>query len=141
MRRKEAAMPARVQQLVQVHEIQDTPIPAVTPVGCVHPVSETLPLAVDQIARALDPERIILFGSYGYGAPTPDSDVDLLVIMETDATGPERSWAVSRLLLPRPFPVDILVKTPTEIQASLAAGDFFIREIVTKGAVLYERSH
>jgi hypothetical protein len=61
--------------------------------------------------------------------------------METDATGPERSWAVSRLLLPRPFPVDILVKTPTEIQASLAAGDFFIREIVTKGAVLYERSH
>ena len=88
-------MPARAQQLVQTHEIQDTPIPAVTPVGCVHPVSETLPLAVDQIARVLNPERIILFGSYGYGAPTPDSDVDLLVIMETDATGPERSWAAA----------------------------------------------
>ncbi|MGQ9503210.1 MAG: nucleotidyltransferase domain-containing protein, partial [Anaerolineae bacterium] len=80
-----------------------------------------------------------LFGSYASGTPTPDSDVDLLVIMETEASGKERSWAVSRLLIPRPFPVDILVRTPQEIERALAEGDFFIREIIAQGRVLYER--
>lgn len=80
-----------------------------------------------------------MFGSFAYGTATPDSDVDLLVIMETDATSPERSWSVSRLLIPRPFPVDILVKTPAEIERALAKGDFFVREILAHGRVLYER--
>jgi len=43
-------------------------------------------------------------------------------------------------LLPRPFPVDILVKTPKEIEEDLKSGDFFIREILTSGKVLYERN-
>jgi len=105
------------------------------------PVSETLPEAVQRIAQALQPEKIILFGSYAYGTPTPDSDVDLFVVMETSASGAERSWAVSRLLIPRPFPVDILVRTPQEIEQALEKGDFFIKEIVTQGEVLYERRH
>jgi len=95
---------------------------------------------VARIASELQPQRIILFGSYAYGVPIPDSDVDLLVIMETDAPSQERSWAVSRLLLPRPFPVDILVRTPDEVKRALANGDFFMRDIVTRGRVLYERS-
>ncbi len=94
---------------------------------------------VDRLARELRPEKIILFGSYAYGDPTPDSDVDLLVIMETDARRSERYCMVSALLEPRKFPVDILVKTPGEIEQSLQKGDFFIREIVTEGVVLYER--
>lgn len=93
------------------------------------------PAQVDE----LHPEKIILFGSYANGAPTPDSDVDLLIIMETEAPSKERSWAVSRLLLPRPFPVDILVRTPREIATALERGDFFIREIISHGKVLYER--
>ncbi len=109
------------------------------PLGCERQVSETLPAAVERIVEELQPEKIILFGSYAHGTPTPDSDVDLLVIMETDAPSKERSWAVSRLLLPRPFPVDILVRTPQEIERALARGDFFIREIITHGRVLYER--
>jgi predicted nucleotidyltransferase len=112
----------------------------VVPRGCKRPVSETLPEAVARIAGELHPQRIILFGSYAYGVPIPDSDVDLLVIMETDASSQERSWAVSRLLLPRPFPVDILVRTPDEVKRALANGDFFMRDIVTRGRVLYERS-
>lgn len=115
------------------------PIPDVTPVGCELPVSATLPVAVQRIAQTLHPERIILFGSYAYGNPTPDSDVDLLVVMKTRAASAERSWAVSRLLIPRPFPVDILVKTPREIVRALSARDFFIDEIVSYGRVLYER--
>lgn len=106
------------------------------------PVSETLPQAVERIVRELQPEKIILFGSYAYGEPTPDSDVDLLVIMETGGDHKERYRAVSAIPYPRPFPVDILVKTPAEIKDALLGGKdngFFIREIVNKGRVLYDR--
>ena len=115
------------------------PIAPIVPPGCARPVSETLPAAVERIARALRPDKIILFGSYAYGTPTPDSDVDLLVVMETDAPDKERYLSVCRLLRPRPFPVDILVRTPQEVERALAKGDFFIGEIVTQGKVLYER--
>lgn len=111
----------------------------IVPTGCERPVSETLPKAVQRIAQALRPDKIILFGSYANGTPTPDSDVDLLVVMKTSASSKERSWAVSQLLIPRPFPVDILVRTPKEIRQALDQSDFFIQEIVTQGKVLYER--
>ena len=114
-------------------------IARIVPTGCEQPVSETLPQAVRRIARRLRPEKIILFGSYAYGKPTADSDVDLLVVMKTRMQRKDRSWAVPRLLIPRPFPVDIIVKTPGEIGRALAKGDFFIEEITTQGKVLYER--
>jgi predicted nucleotidyltransferase len=111
----------------------------ITPTGLDAPVSETLPKAILRIVQELHPEKIILFGSYAYGAPTPDSDVDLLVVMDSTAPSKDRSWAVSRLLIPRPFPIDILVRTPQEIRKALEMGDFFIEEIITRGKVLYER--
>jgi predicted nucleotidyltransferase len=104
------------------------------------PVSKTLPRVVKRIVDTLRPEKIILFGSYAYGTPTPDSDVDLLVVMETTATSADRSWSVSRLLIPRPFPVDILVRTPREITSERKGRNFFMQEIVSHGKVLYERS-
>ena len=125
----------------QIDQFPSTAIAPVIPVGCEQRVSDTLPVAVSRIVEELDPDRIVLFGSFAHGTATPDSDVDLLVIMETDATNPERSWSVSRLLIPRPFPVDILVKTPAEIERALAKGDFFVREILVRGRVLYERHH
>lgn len=102
------------------------------------PVAETLPHAIEKIAKKLKPEKIILFGSYARGNPTPDSDVDLLVILDTPKTRKERVVAVSLLLYPRLFPVDILVKTPQEIEEEIEQGNFFIREIMSKGKVLYE---
>ena len=113
----------------------------VTPTGFPAVTEEVLRGAAERIAEALQPEKIVLFGSYAYGTPTPDSDVDLLVIMDTDASRVDRYRAVSRLLYPRPFPVDILVKTPAEIERALESGDFFIREILPEGRVLYERRH
>jgi predicted nucleotidyltransferase len=111
----------------------------IRPVGF-PPVAETLPGAIERIVSKLKPEKIILFGSYAYGNPTPDSDVDLLVIMKTRAKEIDRYVAVSNLLYPRQFPVDILVKTPKEIkEASRQKGNFFMREILTKGKVIYER--
>ena len=106
------------------------------------PVSKTLPQAIKRIAAEIKPIKIILFGSYAYGAPTPDSDVDLLVIMETNGNYWEKYRAISMLLYPRKFPVDILVKTPKEVEEALNGGkdnSFFIREIVRKGKVLYDR--
>ncbi len=114
--------------------------PKTVPAGLKVSVGKSLRPAIQRIVQELEPEKIILFGSYAYGTPNPHSDVDLLVIMKTKASLKDRSWAVSRLLLPRPFPVDILVKTPQEVEESLGAGDFFLKEIITRGKVLYDRS-
>ncbi len=116
-------------------------VPSVTPTGFHTPVADKLSEVVERLAAKLRPERIILFGSYAYGKPTPDSDVDLLVILETNASATERYLAVSSLLYPRPFPVDILVRTPGEIEQALHTGDFFIKQIVSQGRVLYERTN
>ena len=113
--------------------------PQTIPVGLKVSVGRSLRPAIQRIVNELNPENVILFGSYAYGKPNPHSDVDLLVIMKTSASLKERSWKVSRLLLPRPFPVDILVKTPKEIEKALKSGDFFLKEILTRGKVLYER--
>ena len=106
------------------------------------PVEKTLPKAVKRIVTELKPDKIILFGSYAYGNPTPDSDVDLLIVMETDGKEKEKYRTASLLLYPREFPVDIIVKTPREVEAAMRGGvvnGFFIREIINKGKVLYGR--
>ncbi|MBC7226277.1 MAG: nucleotidyltransferase domain-containing protein [Thermoflexales bacterium] len=102
------------------------------------PVAQTLPQAIEKIVQAVKPEKIILFGSYAYGNPTPDSDVDLLIIWDTDKPPRERLVTISLLLYPRPFPVDLIVKTPRELEEELPR-NFFLREAVTRGIVLYER--
>jgi predicted nucleotidyltransferase len=113
--------------------------PGVQPPGFLPVTEEILAEIVRRLIAVLDPQKIILFGSYVYGSPSRDSDVDLLVIMRTTAQPVDRYVAVSRALRPRPFPLDILVKTPEEIAAALAKGDGFIQEIVTRGRVLYAR--
>jgi predicted nucleotidyltransferase len=105
------------------------------------PVAETLPKAVRRLATKLKPDKIILFGSYAYGNPTPDSDVDLFIIMKTNIKRQvDRYVLVSGLLSPLQFPVDIIVHTPSEIKRALnLKGNFFIREIMTNGKALYAK--
>jgi predicted nucleotidyltransferase len=95
---------------------------------------------VRRIVEAFDPERIILFGSYAWGEPAPDSDVDLLIVMEDGERPARRSARVARVLLNIPFPIDILVRTPEELQYRLQIGDYFIQGILEQGRVLYERN-
>ena len=107
------------------------------------PVAKTLPQAIKRIVSELKPEKIILFGSYAYGNPTPDSDVDLLIVLETNGNHKEKYRAASMLMYPRQFPVDIIIKTPKEVEDALKGGkdnSFFIREIVKNGKVLYDRN-
>lgn len=103
-------------------------------------IKEKLPEVIDRVVKTFDPERIILFGSYASGKPSPDSDVDLLVVMENGERPAQRSARIARVLLDIPFPMDILVRTPEELQYRLSIGDYFIREILEQGQVLYERN-
>ncbi len=89
-----------------------------------------------QIATRFDPERIYLFGSYAYGQPTPDSDVDLMVIMVADDVLQQAS--AIRAAVDFDFPLDLLVRTPTYFAERLALGDFFIEQITYHGKVLYD---
>ncbi len=101
---------------------------------------EKIRRAAQKIADAIHPEKIILFGSYAYGKPNDDSDVDLFVVMESDERVHARMVQLSEILYPRPFPVDIITRTPAELKERLDMGDCFFKEILTRGKVLYERT-
>ena len=90
-----------------------------------------------EVGRCFRPEKIYLFGSRAYGKPHADSDVDILVIMPT-RNQLDQAVKIERACDP-PFPLDILVRTPTNFQRRLAEGDSLLREIVTKGKILYEK--
>ena len=93
-----------------------------------------------RIVQEFQPERIILFGSYAYGTPTADSDVDLLVILPFEGKAPRKSLEILNKINPR-LAVDILVRTPELVQQCLAWNDFFLQEILEQGKVLYEAAH
>jgi len=115
-------------------------VAGVQPPGFAPVTEEVLQAMVHRLVTGLHPHKIMLFGSYVSGTPTADSDVDLLVIVDTQARPVDRYVCVSRLLRPRPFPLDLLVKTPEEIAQALDREDAFIREITAQGRVLYERA-
>ena len=92
----------------------------------------------DAVVREFQPRKIVLFGSYAYGKPTQDSDVDLLVIMDRARVNGERMSVRIRHAIPRSFPLDLLVRTPADVNKRLKWGDPFICELLERGKVLYE---
>src|SRR5205823_2204344 len=91
-----------------------------------------------EVVDRFQPERIILFGSYACGRPHADSDVDILVVMPTRN---ELDQAVKICLaVDYNFPLDLLVRTPENLAWRLAEGDSFLREVVERGTVLYEKA-
>jgi len=89
-----------------------------------------------EVAREFRPKQIVLFGSYAYGKPTADSDVDVMVILPY-RKGTRPSLEIRRRVNAG-FPVDILVRGPEDIEQRLREGDSFITEVMTRGRVLYE---
>ena len=89
------------------------------------------------IAREFHPKRIILFGSHARGTPTPDSDMDLLIVLPFEGRSVDKSVEM-RLKLRPPFPVDLIVRTPEKVRERMEMGDDFMREILEEGKVLYE---
>jgi uncharacterized protein len=116
---------------------QDTP-------GYVQPyryASPNIPLAAirrfaRRIAERFRPDKIILFGSYAYGKPHNESDVDLLVIMRCK-NAIDQSIRI-KTAFKRLFSLDLIVRTPWQIERGLKDDNWFLREIVEKGKILYE---
>jgi len=92
----------------------------------------------ERIVREFQPERIILFGSYAYGQPRPDSDVDLLVVLPFEGKGFRKSLEILERISPD-FSVDLLARQPQDTERRYAEGDPLIREALDHGRVLYER--
>ena len=95
----------------------------------------------DAIAAAFKPRRIILFGSYAYGTPTEDSDVDVLVVMPKSQRLGHRPALRIREKVEADFPVDVLVRDPAFVRDRLREGDCFLEEITRRGKVMYESGH
>ena len=93
-----------------------------------------------RIAERFSPEKIILFGSYAYGEPNQDSDVDMLVIMPHQGNAREKAFEI-RSAFPREFPLDLIVRSSEELQKRLSMNDFFLKEITERGKVIYERGN
>jgi predicted nucleotidyltransferase len=90
-----------------------------------------------RVADRFHPDKIILFGSYAYGTPHADSDVDILVIMP--ARNELDQSARIELACESYFPLDIIVRTPENKAWRLEEGDSFLRDIVSRGKVLYKK--
>lgn len=95
---------------------------------------------VDLIAAQFDPDQIILFGSHAYGSPQPWSDVDFLVILESDQHPVEVSQEILQALPPFRFSIEILVRSAATIRRRIELGDTFLKEITARGKVLYART-
>lgn len=94
----------------------------------------------NEIARRFLPERIILFGSQANGNANRDSDVDLLVVMDYEGPAPHKAAEILSSINPD-FSVDLLVRKRSELDERLRLNDFFFRDLVSNGQVLYEASH
>lgn len=92
---------------------------------------------VQQIVERFDPQKVILFGSYASGSPTEDSDVDLLVVMDTKEE-PIHAAARIAAAIDHPFALDVLVFKPATLRSSFERKGSFATEVMTKGKVLYE---
>ncbi len=95
---------------------------------------------LEQLLRAIQPEKVVVFGSYATATATPASDIDLLVIWDSDLPRDQRQEAISRALRPRRIPLDILAYTPAEVTHCLRASGSFVGHILATGKVLYERA-
>jgi predicted nucleotidyltransferase len=92
---------------------------------------------VRQIAEKFHPQKIILFGSYARGNPRPESDVDMLVVMDTPLKEVEQAIEICQQIEYR-FGLDLIVRTPERLQERLEMGDWFLRDVVEEGKVVYE---
>jgi uncharacterized protein len=100
----------------------------------------TIHALVEQISVLFHPYKIILFGSYAYGTPRPESDVDLLVVMDSQLSELEQAAVICRTI-PYRFGLDLIVYTPQNLAQRLAWGDSFLKEIMQRGITLYESAH
>jgi len=94
---------------------------------------------VARIAAKFNPDKIILFGSYASGKPNNDSDIDLLVIQDTDLPRHKRSFDIQKMLIGSMIPMDILVYTNNEFEKEKNEKYSFLNSAIKTSKILYER--
>jgi predicted nucleotidyltransferase len=102
---------------------------------------ELLNEIVHRIVQAVNPDKIILFGSYAYGQPNQYSDLDILVIMPSDKPRWQRSSLIREALRGLFIPMDIVVYTPEEVEEWSDVTLAFVTTAMRKGKVLYEKKN
>jgi len=102
--------------------------------------SELMDTIVKRVVDNYQPDKIILFGSYAYGNPTPESDIDLFIVKDDDRRRIDRFREVMKLLIDiKGLAIEPIFFTNEELQQRVKLEDDFILEILNKGKVLYER--
>ncbi len=99
----------------------------------------TIQKIVDDIVKGVNPIKVILFGSYARGSQTTDSDLDIFVVAEMEGSSVERIRRVRGAITSERLAVDVVVRTPYQVQKSLTGRDWFVQEVFEQGKVLYER--
>lgn len=95
---------------------------------------------VSTIVNRFNPEKVILFGSYAQGNPGKDSDLDLLIIQETDVPMHKRGFDVRMSLLGHMIPMDILIYTNSEFNCEKDRNSSFLNSVMKNSRLLYERA-
>ena len=99
--------------------------------------NETIEQVGRSLGRAAGARKVILFGSHATGRARPDSDVDYFIIADSTLPRHKRSRALYAMFHPYPFPMDILVYTPEEVERNLQDPTSFVRSVLTEGRELY----
>lgn len=92
---------------------------------------------ISRIALQFQPRQIFLFGSYAYGKLRPESDVDVLVVLDTPLRETEQALRIRQFINPL-FGVGFLANTPAQMKKRMKLSDSFLKEITEKGIVMYE---
>lgn len=100
---------------------------------------ETIQQVVDDIVKGVNPIKVIMFGSYARGTQSAYSDLDIFVVADMEGSSVERIRRVNSTINARGFGIDVVVRTPEQVQKSLAGRDWFVQEIFEQGRILYER--
>lgn len=101
---------------------------------------ELIAYIADKIARAVEPQRIILFGSHALGQATVGSDLDLFIVQDGQETNRAVRRQIDQLLWGRRFGIDLIVRRPEEVARNVAdVNPFYVHHLLREGRVLYER--
>ncbi len=127
-------MNREIQLAVVEGPIRDTRYP-------VHQIADKLLPYLRVLIEKFQPEQVILFGSYAYGSPTEDSDIDLLVVKSVKTSARAEATAIRKAFQPlrrrgANLPLDILVRDPEDLKKRLKEGASFHSEIFSQGVRL-----
>jgi len=93
----------------------------------------------DTIVREIDPEKIILFGSYASGNYNDESDLDLIIVKKSSLPKQKRSLQIRRLFYRQLIPMDLKIYTPEEFERELKNRYSFLHNAIINSKILYER--